>query len=293
MKKLTTLFAGILALGVSATAACADGATPAPVPDAPAFDAQGKVTFVGIGDILEYKALPEYKEPDFVSEVVKAGKLPPVKDRLPKEPMVYKTGNMKDGIGVYGDVMRHVIGGRPEGWNYWAGQSQGWGGIDIGLQECLTRTGPLFQVKAEELAPLPNVAKSWEWSADGKQLTMKLIEGAKWSDGDAFDADDIMYHWEYNIKDPEVNPLGGETVETFGAGTELEKVDPYTIKWTFKDAFPDASALFDGLYEFLPGPVAYPCTTTPEELQEHLRAIQECLRPVLHGHADAGCLGRG
>ncbi len=73
--------------------------------------------------------------------------------------MVYKTGNMKDGVGVYGDVMRHVIGGRPEGWNYWAGQTQGWGGIDIGLQECLTRTGPLFQVKAEELAPLPNVAK--------------------------------------------------------------------------------------------------------------------------------------
>ena len=254
MKKLTTLFAGILALGVSAAAAYADGATPAPVPDAPAFDAQGKVTFVGIGDILEYKALPEYKEPDFVAEVVKAGKLPPVKDRLPKEPMVYKTGNMKDGIGVYGDVMRHVIGGRPEGWNYWAGQSQGWGGIDIGLQECLTRTGPLFQVKAEELAPLPNVAKSWEWSADGKQLTMKLIEGAKWSDGDAFDADDIMYHWEYNIKDPEVNPLGGETVETFGAGTELEKVDAYTIKWTFKDAFPTQVLYSMAYMNFCPGP---------------------------------------
>ena len=32
--------------------------------------------------------------------------------------MVFKTANMQDGIGVYGDVMRHVIGGRPEGWNY-------------------------------------------------------------------------------------------------------------------------------------------------------------------------------
>ena len=167
MKKLTTIMAGAFALGVSATAVLADGATPAPVPDAPKFDAQGQVTFVGINDILEYKALPEYHEPEYIAALAKAGKLPAVKDRLPKEPMVYKTGNMKDGIGVYGDVMRHVIGGRPEGWNYWAGQVQGWGGIDIGLQECLTRTGPLFQVKAEELAPLPNVAKSWEWSADG------------------------------------------------------------------------------------------------------------------------------
>jgi peptide/nickel transport system substrate-binding protein len=254
MKKLTTIMAGAFALGVSATAVLADGATPAPVPDAPKFDAQGQVTFVGINDILEYKALPEYHEPDFVAALVKAGKLPAVKDRLPKEPMVYKTGNMKDGIGVYGDVMRHVIGGRPEGWNYWAGQSQGWGGIDIGLQECLTRTGPLFQVKAEELAPLPNVAKSWEWSADGMQLTMHLIEGAKWSDGDAFDADDIMYHWEMNILDPEVNPLGGETQETFGAGTTLEKVDANTIKWTFKTAFPTQVLYSMAYMNFCPGP---------------------------------------
>ena len=92
--------------------------------------------------ILEFKALPEYHEPDWVTEkFVKTGKLPPVAERLPKEPLVFKTGNMPDGIGVYGDTMRHVIGGRPEGWNYWAGQTQGWGGIDIGLSECLTRTG--------------------------------------------------------------------------------------------------------------------------------------------------------
>ena len=202
MKKVTTLVAAMLALGVSASAVMAEGATPAQCRTHRNLMRRAKSTFVGINDILEYKALPEYHEPDFVKALVDAGKLPAVKDRLPKEPMVYKTGNMKDGIGVYGDVMRHVIGGRPEGWNYWAGQSQGWGGIDIGLQECLTRTGPLFQVKAEELAPLPNVAKSWAWSEDGKQLTMKLIEGAKWSDGDAFDADDIMYHWEYERHGP-------------------------------------------------------------------------------------------
>ena len=64
-----------------------------------------------------------------------------------------------------------------------AGQIQGWGGIDIGMFECLTRTGPLFEVKAKELEPMPNLAKSWDWSADGHQLTMHLIEGAKWSDG--------------------------------------------------------------------------------------------------------------
>ena len=168
MTKFTVVAAAVLTLGVSAAAVQAQMAEPAPLPDPTKFDAQGQVNFVGIGDILEYKALDKYSEPDWVTtNFVDKGRLPPVKDRLPKEPMVYKTSNMKDGIGVYGDVMRHVIGGRPEGWNYWAGQSQGWGGIDIGLQECLTRTGPLFQVKAEELQPLPNIARSWEWSEDG------------------------------------------------------------------------------------------------------------------------------
>ncbi len=130
-------------------------------PDPPTFDAMGSPNFVGVNDILEYKALPEYHEPDWVTaKFVETGKLPPVAERLPKEPLVYKTANMPDGVGVYGDVMRHVIGGRPEGWNYMAGQSQGWGGIDIGTMECLTRTGPLFMIKAEELAPMPNLAKS-------------------------------------------------------------------------------------------------------------------------------------
>ena len=245
-----------LLVGVSAFAVRAGTmATPEPVPDAPKFDAQGQITFVGIKDIAEYKALPEYHEPDWVTKnFVATGKLPPVKDRLPKEPMVYKTANMKDGIGVYGDVMRHVIGGRPEGWNYSAGQSQGWGGIDIGMSECLTRTGPLFQVKAEELEPLPNLAKSWDWSADGKELTMHLIEGAKWSDGVPFNADDVMFYWDDNVVDPNVVPLNGASPESFGAGTTLAKIDDNTVKFTFTSAFPK-SVLYNLAYGlFCPGP---------------------------------------
>jgi peptide/nickel transport system substrate-binding protein len=254
MTKTTTLVAALLAMGVSATAVMADGAKPGKLPDPPVFKAQGKVNLVGVNDILTYKSLPSYNEPEFVKALEKAGKLPPLAERMPKEPMVYKTGNMKDGIGVYGDVMRHVIGGRPEGWNYWAGQSQGWGGIDIGLQECLTRTGPLFQVKAEELQPLPNLAKSWEWSSDGHELTMHLIEGAKWSDGEAFSADDVMFYWEKNVLDTNVHPLNGATPDSWGVGTTLTKVDANTIKWTFKAAFP-TSALYEMAYgKFCPGP---------------------------------------
>ena len=102
-----------LLLGVSAVAVRAEIMAPTTPPDAPKFDAQGSPVFVNRSDIYEYKALPAYSEPAYVTAFEKAGKLPPLADRLPKEPLVFKTANMTDGNGVYGDVMRHVIGGRP------------------------------------------------------------------------------------------------------------------------------------------------------------------------------------
>ena len=254
-RHLIALGGASVLLGVSMLAVQAQEVAPTTPPDPPKFDAQGIPTFVGVKDIFEYKALPEYHEPDWVTkQFVEPGKLPPVKDRLPKEPLVYKTANMPDGIGVYGDVLRHVIGGRPEGWNYMAGQSQGWGGIDIGTMECLTRTGPLFEVKAEELEPLPNLAKSWEWSEDGHKLTMHLIEGAKWSDGVPFTTEDAMFYWNDNVQDPNVTPLNGATPESFGEGTTLKALDDYTLEWTFKEAFPKQYLYQMAYGTFCPGP---------------------------------------
>ena len=241
-----------LVLGVAGAVAAQDTA---PLPDPPKFDAQAKITYVNRADIEEYKALPAYSEPDWVTkQFVDTGKLPPVKDRLPKEPLVFKTANMPDGIGTYGDVMRHVIGGRPEGWNYSAGQTQGWGGIDIGLSECLTRSGPLFQINADDLEPLPNLAKSWDWAEDGKSLTIHLIEGAKWSDGAPFGADDVMFYWEDNVLDPNVTPLNGASQETFGEGTTLEKIDDATVKMSFTNPFPRQVIFALAYGTFCPGP---------------------------------------
>jgi peptide/nickel transport system substrate-binding protein len=246
----------VLSLGISFAALNAHAFEPTTPPEPPKFPAEGKVTYVPRDSILEFKALPQYSQPEWVAEKFeKAGKLPPLKDRLPEEPLVYKTGNMPDGVGVYGDTMRHVVGGRPEGWNYIAGQSQGWGGIDIALSECLTRTAPLFQVNAADTEPLPNLAKSWDWSEDGHKLTMHLVKGAKWSDGEAFSADDVMFYWEDAVIDPNVSPLGGgASPEAFGEGTTLKKVDDYTVEWTFKTAFPKQYLYTMAYPTFCPGP---------------------------------------
>jgi peptide/nickel transport system substrate-binding protein len=253
---LAPVGAGLL-LGISMLAAHAQNlAAPTTPPDPPSFAAQGTPKFVDPDAISVFKALPAYHEPDWITkQFVATGKLPAVKDRLPKEPQVFLASNMPDGIGVYGDVMRHVIGGRPQGWNFLAGQVEGWGGTDQGLYECLTRTGPLFEINADKLEPLPNLATDWEWSTDGHQLTMHLVDGAKWSDGVPFTADDVMFYWDDNLNDPNVKPLQSGGPDSFGKGTTLKKVDDHTVLWTFKDAFPK-QFLYTMSYGggFCPGP---------------------------------------
>ena len=251
--KIQRVALAALLLGVSAVAVRADVVAPTTPPDAPQFDAQGTPVFVNRSDIYEYKALAAYNQPEWVKAFEAAGKLPPLADRLPKEPLVYKTANQPDGTGVYGDVMRHVIGGRPEGWNFWAGQSYGWGGIDIGLVECLTRTGPLFEVNASDLQPMPNLAKGWEWSEDGKTLTVHLIEGAKWSDGAPFTTADTEFYFNDVVIDPDVTPLMGASSATYADGV-YANVDDYTFTLTFPTAFPE-SVLYNMAYgNFCPGP---------------------------------------
>lgn len=225
---------------------------PEPLPAAPLFEAMSVPDFLDRDAFYTYQALDAYNEPDWVAAKAAAGEIPSLEDRLPPEPLVFLEGAMPDGVGDYGGVLRHVIGGRPEGWNWMAFQTQGWGGVNYGLQECLTRTGPLWQVKRDQLEPLPNLATDWTWSDDGKQLTMNLIEGVKWSDGDPFDAEDIMFYWEDNVLDSSVPARA--SAETFGDGTTLEALDDHTIRWTFESEFPSQALFAMAFISFCPGP---------------------------------------
>jgi len=204
------------------------------------------------GELLYPKALPKYGEPAWVTDLVKEGKLPPVEQRLPKTPVVTNTSKAPDGPGQYGGVLRHVTGDRPQGWNWLAGLHQGWGGLTMTTQICLVNTGPMWQLTPEKIEPLPSLATSWEWSQDGRQLTMHLLEGAKWSDGDPFDADDVMFTWEDNISDPKV-PARLKP-QTLGPDTKLEKIDAATVRWTFSEPFAVSNLYKMAYINFCPGP---------------------------------------
>lgn len=224
-----------------------------PYPDAPLMSGMREPKTFAVKDMIEFKKFDQYCEPAWVTDLVKAGKLPPVEERLPAEPFVWKDTFMSDGVGIYGGVFRGVWAANTEGWNWVAGASQGWFGIEAIVQEEPVQTGAMFLTKNVE--PLPQLAKSWEWSKDGLQLTMKLIEGAKWSDGVEFTTEDIMFMWEDNIQDPAVNSWTKTSFwQIDGKDIKLEAPDKYTLLWTFPVAFPFAQIYNMTNLIFSPGP---------------------------------------
>jgi peptide/nickel transport system substrate-binding protein len=92
------------------------------------------------------------------------------------------------------------------------------------------------------------LAVSWEVGSDMKSVTYKLREGVKWSDGEDFNADDVVFSFEYAKAHPDyamgIDVFNGET----GNVASAEKIDDYTVKFNLNE--PDALARYglNGLY---------------------------------------------
>jgi peptide/nickel transport system substrate-binding protein len=79
----------------------------------------------------------------------------------------------------------------------------------------------------------PGLAKEWEWSDEGKTLTLHLRKGLKWSDGYPFTTKDITFWW-YDIElNTKITPAPHAEWVIDGEPMELEVVDDYTIKLKF------------------------------------------------------------
>ena len=116
---------------------------------------------------------------------------------------------------------------------------------------------------------IPNLAKSWEISADNLQYTFHLRRGIHWSDGQPFTADDVLFTWgcffakqlDVDSGEPVLDENGRvkyrySSRSTFGQlinGQEplVEKLDNYTVRFTTPEVYAPF-LLFGGGEEILP-----------------------------------------
>lgn len=92
-----------------------------------------------------------------------------------------------------------------------------------------------------------NLATSWKW-LDDTTLELALKKGVKFHNGEAFDADDVVFTLNW-MSDPK---NGVKTQRNVNWIEKAEKVDQYTVRIHTKGPFPAA-------IEFLSGPVSiYP-----------------------------------
>lgn len=151
---------------------------------------------------------------------VKAGELPPIAERLPKEPRVIDMASMGREPGKHGGQLRTLLGKQK----------------DIRM---MTVYGYARLVGYDENLNLkPDILKAVDVE-DGRIFTLHIRPGHKWSDGHPFTSEDFRYWFEDVAHNEELAP-GGVPREllTDGNPPKFEIIDELTVRYTFDSPNP-------------------------------------------------------
>lgn len=163
-----------------------------------------------------------------LAEMVAAGTLPPLDERLPKTPFIVGPGVLLSNTslpdwkpGRYGGTLNtaHSVAD-------WAPD------VFVMLNE------PLLQAPDLSVQGIQgNVLESYEVGADNTEFTFKLREGLKWSDGEPVTTEDVRFTWENIFGNAQLYPNGVPSrfrtgYDPAGEPMTLEIVDDYTFKMT-------------------------------------------------------------
>ncbi len=168
-----------------------------------------------------------FKEAPQLAALVKAGKLPPVAERIGQDPLVIKP--LKE-VGKYGGAMRAGFTGPADFWN--------------GFRCCSGPDHLMFWDYTGDKA-VPNLAKGLEMQDNGRAWLVHLRRGMKWSDGKPFTADDFVFWFEDIYRNKDLVPTPTAVMAINGKQGAIEKVDTHTVRFKFPESyfmFPDVLA---------------------------------------------------
>lgn len=90
------------------------------------------------------------------------------------------------------------------------------------------------------------LAKSWKLSPDGRVFTVKLRRGLRFSDGQPFNADDVVFSFQVYL-DEKIHSPQRDLLIVGGKPISVQKLDPYTVRFTLAQPYAAAERIFDGL----------------------------------------------
>ena len=157
-------------------------------------------------------ASSEYTGSPVHGDLVKAGKLPPVEDRIPQNPLIWNEYDVlafEKEKGRYGGTV--VIG-----------NSGGLSGMSLlGLARYMADDTMKF---------VADIAESWEMTPDAKTVTFHMRKGHKWSDGQPLTAQDWQWYNDEIIHSKYLAaPMGLAGIETLT--DKIVAVDDFTLRF--------------------------------------------------------------
>jgi len=119
--------------------------------------------------------------------------------------------------------------------------------IDIPSRDVVWRTmADLIHVNRETQQTEPALAKSWTVSPDGRRFTLLLRRGVRFSDGDPFDADDVLFSFQVYMDEKVASPqrdlliVGGQPIA-------VRKLDQERVQVDLAEPYAAAERLFDNI----------------------------------------------
>lgn len=185
----------------------------------------------------EQRRVGHYKETPLLQSIVRAGKMPPVEERLPLTPKVVDLEAQGRSVGRHGGRIRMLMG-RSKDVRMMA--YYGYSRLVAYNQE--------FEFEAD-------ILRSFD-VREGREFTFHLRPGHKWSDGHPFTAEDFRFYWE-DIANNKKLTRGGphRFLLVDDKPPNFEVLDKYTVRYTWHAPNPNFLAGLAGtraLYIFAP-----------------------------------------
>ena len=174
---------------------------------------EGDVSWPSLSDTMP----SSFQESPLCAAQAAAGTIPALADRLPDNPLVISPA---ESIGEYGGTWYRAFTGPADGQN-----------MERPMKDHILFFGTnMTDVQA-------NIAESWTSNAEATEFTLTLRKGLKWSDGDDYNTDDIMFWYDHMVTNEDLVPTPPSWMKSGGELLTFTQVSKETLQINSKEPY--------------------------------------------------------